>query len=270
MAFATLRRFVDVRLLKRRGLTLEREHNLYRGFLNGPLRSTRALLPFEHVIIDDLLPPEIYNELCAYLAAVKARGVSESPSLNAFYPFKYVTGYLEKYGGYFYPPRFGEHRVMDLFFSVTWNVFIERLMRQPTNEYISTTLHWHTPGNKQGWVHNDYQKVFFHNRNRLTNGMVVQSNTDKVFTGEAVRSVAVLYYLGNAPWIEGNGGETGIFTSPQSPPTALVTPQNNRLLVMKISPSSFHAFMGNTVDRHAIVQWFHVDTSEAIADYGSV
>ncbi|MFA5132147.1 MAG: 2OG-Fe(II) oxygenase [Candidatus Paceibacterota bacterium] len=268
MKIKTLLRFLKIRIQKAKAAAQESLHIedcLNTATNNEIIRHEKE--PFEYVVIDNFFSEEIYEGLCAYVHNVKKRGFSESPSTTKFYPFKYVTGYLEKYGGYFYPPRHNENKFMDIFFSVRWNLFIEKLMGQNTNEFISTTVHLHTEGNKNGWVHNDYQKVFFNRKDTLSNGMVTQSNTEDEFTDEAFRSIAVLYYFDNDTWKDGDGGETGIFSSPSSGLFAKVAPKNNRLLVMKISPKSFHAFMGNKTDRNAIVQWFHVDTEEALKEY---
>lgn len=257
----TVLRFLRLRIQK--AIQISKEDIDMRRYINevSEKKIMHCTEPFEYIVIDDFFTKETYEGIARYVESVKNRGYSEKPSANKFYPFKYVTGYLEKYGGYFYPPKYKEDPFSDIFFSVSWNIFIEKMIGRFTNECVSTTLHIHTNGNSSGWVHTDNQEIFFNEADRISNGMVLQSNYQKNFTLKVARSVAVLYYCCNDGWREGDGGETGIFKSPEDlEPYKKIEPINNRLLIMKISPKSYHAFMGNKTTRHAFVQWFHQDT----------
>lgn len=234
---------------KERGTILE--------VINPNAKIKKEIFPFEHIIIDNAFNELFYTSFCKYYEKVVSRGFSERPDSNFFYPFKYVTGYLEKYGGYFYPPKWKEDTAMDFFFSHTWNTYIENLCNTDTNFFISTTLHLHTKSNKDGWVHNDNQEVFFHKDDMLSNGMIFQNNNRKEFTHTTKRNIAVIYYFNNDNWKEGDGGETGIYKNPKGQPVSKVAPISNRILIFKIQPNSYHAFLGNKVERNALVQWFH-------------
>jgi hypothetical protein len=237
------------------------ENIILEHHLSGEQILTRYSKPFDCIVIDNFFNNETYDGICSYYNILIKRGLSDKPSNNQFYPFKYVTGYLEKYGGYFYPPKFQEDTYMDIFFSIAFNSYIEKLTHVVTNMFLSTTIHFHTAGNKDGWVHNDYQKVFFHNDDKLSNGMIFQNNSRTTFTHSTMRAIGVIYYFNNN-WKDGDGGETGIYENPKESPVFKVEPKNNRILIFPIKKNSFHAFLGNNIPRNAIVSWYHTDSKK--------
>lgn len=236
---------------------LSKEHYKLDTIFNPHARITREINPYPYIVIDNAFTQEFYASFCEYHASLLKRGLSETPTGSRYYPFTYVTGYLEKYGGYFYPPKLQEHPALDFFFSHTWREYIENLCETKVNLFISTTLHLHTANNPTGWVHTDNQEVFFDTGDALSNGMISQSNNRNYFSHATKRSIAVLFYHNNDTWKEGDGGETGIFNNPKENPTVKVSPVSNRLLIFPIHNKSYHAFLSNNVNRNALVQWFH-------------
>lgn len=226
--------------------------------------------PFRYCVIENLFTEKVYEHICKDVQSIKDRGLSNSPSTDMFRPFKYVTGYLEKYGGYFYSPKFGESKYLDIFFSVNWNLFIENLIETYTNFFVSTTIHYHDHENKNGWAHNDYQKVYFNKENILSNGMIYQKDTKGSLSEATMRAIAVIYYFDNDDWSPGDGGETALYKDPSLSEVVKIAPLSNSMLAFEISPASYHAFLGNKKPRNAIVQWFHGDIEDFYTEYGHV
>ena len=112
-------------------------------------------------------------------------------------------------------------------------------------------------------MHHDRISHTFSLADALANGVIfrTRATTSGVGHGESVfkemRSIALLYYLGDNAWQEGDGGETGLYLSKGELPMKLVVPKNNRLFAFDISHKSFHAFQANGKPRSCIVQWLH-------------
>jgi Rps23 Pro-64 3,4-dihydroxylase Tpa1-like proline 4-hydroxylase len=89
---------------------------------------------------------------------------------------------------------------------------------------------------------------------------------------EAVRAVAVIYYLNNPQWQPGDGGETGLYRTVRDAiehPVAVVPPLNNSLVAFECTPGSYHTFRSNVRHpRNSVVIWLHVEKSAAIARWG--
>jgi hypothetical protein len=87
-----------------------------------------------------------------------------------------------------------------------------------------------------------------------------------------VRAIAMIYYVGNAPWAPGDGGVTGLYFGPNDPvdrPAKVVPPINNSLLTFECTPKSFHSFISNRVHpRTCIVLWLHRHRADAILRWG--
>lgn len=224
--------------------------------------------PFPHIVVDDVFTPEAYALLLRHFNAVRARGLSEEKDMNRFNPFLNLTGKYA-YDGYVYAPHLNERGSANFFYSLDWNLFFSALFKQPTSSSTSMAYHFHPPGNKTGWVHNDNAPKFFAEADRLSNGVIYRSREEQSPTLiKERRIIALIYYLGNDEWREGDGGETGLYAEKEGAPVKLVAPKNNRLLAFHISPKSFHAFQVNRTPRSSIVQWFHIPDALAVAQYG--
>ena len=210
--------------------------------------------PFPHILVDDFFKPHIYQGLCAQFDAIKNRGFIEAPwSPDYFHRFDM------DYDGYVYAPQgtLDPESPLSVFFSLEWNWFFSKLFRQFTGFETSFAFHHHPPGNRTGFVHHDNVDKHFSPLRRLANGIMYGEgpDTDSIV---AHRKIAMLYFLGDGTWREGDGGETGLYSTDGKTLLKKVAPVNNRLLAFHISAKSMHAFQENYKDRDAIVQWFHV------------
>jgi 2OG-Fe(II) oxygenase superfamily len=76
-------------------------------------------------------------------------------------------------------------------------------------------------------------------------------------------------YLCNPDWIEGDGGETGLYGSREDPvdrPIAVVPPINNSLLMFECTPYSYHSFLSNgRSPRNSVIVWLHREKVEVLS-----
>lgn len=224
--------------------------------------------PFRHAVIDDFLKPGPYRHVLEHFNAVIARGLAQEPKRGQFHPFPLIGGKLE-YDGYLYIPDAHEPQVPRFFYTAAWNRLFSQAFNRPTGWCTSLAYHYHPPGDRTGFVHNDFTSKEFSWADRLSNGIVFREREKKGLPGEFTqrRTIALIYYLGNDQWREGDGGETGLYRSAGEMPELLVSPKNNRLLAFEISPKSLHAFQSNKTPRMSIVQWFHIDENYAEQKY---
>ncbi len=213
--------------------------------------------PFPHIVVDNFLKDEIYERLLKHFQSVLDRGFSQEADSTKFHPFLNLRGKYE-YDGYMYVPRPEEEPALEIFFTLAWNLFISKIFRQSTGWCTSLAYHHHSIGDRTGFVHHDHASRHFLPDDKLSNGIIFRENGKTPSALQEVRAIALLYYLGGDVWREGDGGETGIYTSEKESPIKLIAPKNNRLFAFQISPRSFHAFQKNVKPRSSIVQWFHV------------
>ena len=214
------------------------------------------LLPFPHIIADNFFQDEVYEKLLKHFQSVLNRGFSEEDDATKFHPFLNLKGEYE-YDGYVYVPRPEEEPALDIFFTPAWNLFFSKIFKQSTGWCTSLAYHHHPVGDQTGFVHHDNASRTFSPNDQLPNGVIFRENSNHAAAFKEMRAIALLYYLGDNPWKEGDGGETGIYRSKGESPIKLVAPKNNRLFAFEISPRSFHAFQENFAARSSIVQWFH-------------
>lgn len=225
--------------------------------------------PFSHVVIDDLFTDDVYKGLLHHFNSVIERGFSKERDDTRFHPFLDLKGDFA-YDGYLYVPRLGEAPELELFPSLAWNMLFSSLFNQPTGWCTSFAYHFHSSGDRTGFVHHDYASKLFAVTDRLDNGVIYRDRgvSSQIKLNSQRRIIALLYYLGNEEWQEGDGGETGLYRSKVESAAKLVAPKNNRLLAFQISPDSLHAFQQNFKARSSIVQWFHIDEPWAKERYG--
>jgi len=225
-------------------------------YLQTPRITTMESLPFPHIIADNFFKEEIYEKLLNHFRSVLDRGFSEEDDATKFHPFLDLKGEYE-YDGYVYVPRPEEEPSLEVFFTLAWNLFFSKTFRQSTGWCTSLAYHHHPAGDQTGFVHHDNAFRAFSPHNQLSNGVIFRENSKDTASFQEMRAIALLYYLGDNPWKEGDGGETGIYQSSKESPMKLVAPKNNRLFAFEISPRSLHAFQENFKPRSSIVQWFH-------------
>jgi hypothetical protein len=184
-----------------------------------------------------------------------AAGISFSPSVS--WPFKF-------------------------FFSRPWHNLLVDLFSVTSTGHVSGGLHHHSIGSASGWVHNDLNPGWFVeyesqddliiSHREICNYGTGTTSLNGTVTTEVVRAVAVLFYLNNAPWCQGDGGTTGLYQSKADNincPTVVVPPQNNSLLAFECTPYSFHSFLSNRVHpRNSLNMWLHCPKEQAVARWG--
>jgi 2-oxoglutarate-Fe(II)-dependent oxygenase superfamily protein len=231
--------------------------------------------PFPHVIAKDVFQPSFYRALDDQLRQMLARGLSERPDRSRF--SRNIPGY-DAYGIGMRAP--GEGAVA-LFLSRQWRDMVAAMFGIGTTPYVFAGAHHHTTGSAPGFVHNDFNPVFFPRADgdeirspdqdvcSYTTGAGTLPEADKV---EVVRGVAVIFYLLNDGWRPGHGGETGLFASATpnvSEAAVRCPPENNSLVAFECTPRSFHTFLSNPGSpRTSIIMWIHRTHEEAAAKFG--
>ena len=227
--------------------------------------------PFPHVVVGNFFKEDLYRDLSNYFKSILDRGLSESESTTKFKPF---LGRREKfeYDGYIYTPDPGEDVTLEPFFSVAWSRLFSQLFDQPIGLCTSLALHYHPSENRTGYVHNDYSVRWFSSLDTIQNNIIFRERGRDEFPNQQpqMRSIALIYYLGNDSWDQGDGGETGLYEQKNGVPVKAVAPINNRLFAFRISPNSFHAFQRNLKPRSSIIQWFHTDPRWSKKTYGFI
>jgi 2OG-Fe(II) oxygenase superfamily len=211
--------------------------------------------PFPHIIVENFFKPEIYEMLCDKFEVVEKRGLTKAKKDygDQFHAFDI------DYDGYVYTPPASTDPAdpLRLFYSLEWNGFFSKKFHQFTTFETILAFHHHPTGDRSGFVHNDYADKPFSSQARLPNGIMYHSDTGKP-NRDARRIIAILFYLKNDSWREGDGGETGIYSADGKVLLKKVAPINNTLFAFQISKKSMHAFQENHLARNSFVQWFHI------------
>ncbi len=231
--------------------------------------------PFPHIVVDNVFRPEFYKALERYFATNLEKGLSETADEMRFHPFLELQkmGKEWEYDGYVYVPLADDDSVLKPFLSLEWNLLFSRLFDQPADWSTSLALHHHPPGNRTGFVHNDYAAKHFSMGNQLANGVIyreVPNRQSNIPTFTTMRVIALLFYIGNESVSGADGGGTGLYAKKGLAPVKVVEPRANRLLAFQISPQSFHAFQTNHTERNSITQWLHINRAWCQKRYGHV
>lgn len=216
--------------------------------------------PFPHIVVDNFFRQEVYAKIEEIFLEKLAQGLAkDSITYSQFHLFDI------DYDGYKFSPRGWTDSDNPLypFYSAAWNNFFSQLFGQVTTTTTSLALHHHPPGDATGFVHHDFADKYFDERTRLLGGVIPHDIIPSSATPkEAIlierRIIAIIYYVANPQWSEGDGGETGLYDENKERLLKKVPPVNNRLLAFHISEKSMHAFQSNKLPRNCIVQWFHI------------
>jgi hypothetical protein len=148
---------------------------------------------------------------------------------------------------------------------------------------VNAGIHHHKVGSKHGRIHNDLNPGWFGgaptwdgvtisdgNFCHYTTGRISHSGVKPV---EVIRAVALIYYLGNPSWRDGEGGETGLYARPDddvSKPAISIPPINNSLIALECTPTSYHSFISNRVHpRNSIIMWLHRPKRDVLVRWGA-
>ena len=143
---------------------------------------------------------------------------------------------------------------------------------------VDGAFHHHPPGSRTGWIHNDFNPGWFprsaqtgevllcdHERCNYRTGKVGNQSVNPL---QRMRRLTLIYYVNNKGWQEGDGGETGLYSSRAQPlqrAEVKVPPIDNSLMMFECSPHSFHSFLSTKRARNSIILWLHagMDSSKA-------
>ncbi len=233
----------------------------------------RMQRPFPHVLARDVFTTDFYRDLEAHLRGILAAGLSETPDRTRF--GRNISGY-DAYSTGFDAQSTGPTA---LFLSPAWRDLLCGLFAVQRTPYVFAGSHHHPAGSPTGFVHNDYNPVWFV-RSRdgrirspeptlcvYRTGQGPLPDSEKI---EVVRGVAMLFYLMNDGWRQGDGGETALFRSAHdSEPDITCPPINNSLIAFECTPRSFHTYLTNPRrPRTSIIMWIHRSMADAGLTHG--
>jgi hypothetical protein len=221
--------------------------------------------PFKHIVIDNLLKPEIYKKICRKFPELISKknsphGQVGSDENNIYEAIIYGLVSQDCMDGF------------EFFVDPFWKNYLSELFNIIFNEHTAYSAHFHkgseeTPS-KSGWIHKDLSICSAINDPQKEIKIIDDCNyaddsNNQPQTSKIIRSVASLFYLNNQEnLLAKSGGGTGIFTSYKyNDIVKSILPKNNRIFAFEISPISYHAFIGAKFNRSAIVQWFHSSPS---------
>lgn len=241
--------------------------------LLGSRRWIRRSEPFPHVVAYDVFSDAFAEELEQAWQEILRPGLDSSDQRLSY------MGWYDAYGASFSPD---EPDPFGVFISRGWHDLLASVAGVRATGQMNAGLHYHATGSAHGFVHNDLNPAWFAEYDapdgiQVTRANMVSYTTGEVFTEgviavRAVRAVAMLYFLGNAPWSSGDGGELGLYSyHEESPgvPDVAVPPVNNSLVLFECTPYSYHGFISNRANpRASVIAWLHQSESEALARWG--
>lgn len=223
--------------------------------------------PFPHVVADRVFTTDFYNEL--------ARAVAELVDSGKLAP-------LERHDIFGRTLTSETRGPLTFFLSRGWADLLARVFAVSATGFVNCGVHHHAIGSSNGFPHNDVNPGWFIDE-AAADGVVLPQPDRCVYTSgqrldpsaepvQMVRSVAMLFYVGNGSWQDGDGGETGLYRSgfdPVDRPAATVPPIDNRLLAFECTPMSFHGFIRNNMrPRNSVILWLHRSHEEAMERWG--
>jgi hypothetical protein len=234
----------------------------------------RCSLPFPHIIARNVFKPDYYAALeCQIRGMLKDLSEVAAPGR--------LSRNLPGYDAYALGLAAMTGEPTDLFFTLEWRDVVAGIWGVSPTPYMFVGIHHHTRGSASGFIHNDFNPVWFpraiDERVQTPNNKLCSYKTgagplppeQKV---EVVRGAALILYLANRGWWPGDGGEIGLYESPDASvddPAVAWPPENNSLVSFECTPRSFHTFLTNTrIARTSIIMWIHRPLNEAVSLYG--
>ncbi len=230
------------------------------------------LKPFPHVNIRNFFKRDFYLSLCHEFETTLQKGVLEADEpkdLQRFQKFHY--GFDASH--WQLPPNIGAP--INLLYQPVWIEFFSKLFGVPLTKNVSITFHSQVFGSKPFSAHNDYcyvgmpkskpgddnVKQLFYDAPYFISG---PQEAKDLNLDLQMRSVIGIFYLDNPDYVEGNGGETGLYESYegylQNNPVKLIPPISNSMLIFETTPDSFHTYVPNKAKyRNTLLFWLHSD-----------
>lgn len=224
--------------------------------------------PFTHFVVTDVFVPEFYAALEGAFQAVLTRGLDES--------FQRSKSGYDAYIRNFEPDIDGP---LSLFVSREWHDLLASLVGIEATGDVSAALHHHQQHSRDGIVHNDLNPGWFASSARedgincadsaLCNYKFGTPHAPGTQSVERVRAIAMIYFLNNLPWKEGNGGECALYEYRTSAAFEAVAPISNSMLVFECTPYSYHRFLSNrAATRDSVILWLHRRREHAVERWG--
>lgn len=236
----------------------------------------RRVWPFPHVTARNAFKSGFYNALSEQLTEILGRGLSETPAGGRL--SRNIAGY-DAYGIGMASQTSGP---AGAFLSPGWRDMMCDLFGIGPTPYVFAGLHYHSAGSKSGFVHNDFNPVWFPRasgdrmqtpeaeRCAYKTGAGSLKPSEKI---EVVRGAVAILFVLNGDWRPGDGGETGLYSSVESAvgePSLSYPPENNSLLAFECTPRSFHTFISNVrLPRMSLIMWVHRTMEEATGRFGA-
>lgn len=230
--------------------------------------------PFHHLIVRNAFCDSTSQGLAAEFARLVALGLSERPCVGRF--ARNIPGY-DAYALAF-PSRL--RGPFEVFHSRAFHDLIANVMGVAATGDVNGGLHHHPPASASGRPHNDLNPGYFIDAPR-PDGVNPSDDTRCSYTTgralnglrvrETVRAIAIIYYLHNGQWAQGDGGETALYRheGEEFVPTAMVPPVDNSLLIFECTPTSFHSFVTNHHrPRNSAILWLHRPRAAAVQRWG--
>jgi hypothetical protein len=235
----------------------------------------RCSRPFPHLVARNVFKIDFYQALERQIRDVLDLGLSETPVSRRF------SRNLPGYDAYGLGLSGTESKPAGIFLTPEWRDLLARLWGVTPTPYVFVGAHHHTPNSQDGFIHSDFNPVWFprapataiqtpvHGLCSYKTGAGRLSVEQKI---EVVRGAVLIFYLANDAWQPGDGGDTGLYESAAGPvtqPAVAWPPENNTLVSFECTPSSFHTFISNTrIPRTSIIMWVHRPLEEAVRMYG--
>jgi len=233
--------------------------------------------PFPHLVANSVFQPRFAAALERAFNAILVRGLSDKPRADRF---SKNMQYSDAYGWNFPPDIDGP---LAFFYSCEWHGMLARLTGIEASGDVNAALHHHHVGSAHGTIHRDLNIGYFSDQHRTDgiNPMDLQRcsythgptpGTD-VHARKTVRAATMIYYLANPPWKLGDGGETGLYATPDGSvtlPAAVAPPVNNSILVFENGPRSYHSFICNRNNvRNSVILWLHRSLPATLERWGA-
>lgn len=223
--------------------------------------------PFKHYRADNVLDSKTYAKIGANFIALQNGELKNSngetyqlEKLSQNYD-ALMLGMDNELANYFKP-----------FFTIDFLKSIADFLNIPFNYQIDGGLHSNPKNSKTGWIHNDLCYAYFDSNyfkeDKLTfpkrdscDYFTGRKTNDSASPQKFVRAAALIYYLCNHNWKDGDGGETALYSAKnisRDTISELVAPKDNSLILFECSPHSYHRFVNNPGrTRNSLIFWLH-------------
>ncbi len=232
--------------------------------------------PWTYWVAEDVFQANVFAEMEAQFRSVLDRGFGESAEATRFSRNMPNSSAF----GWNLPPDVDGP--LSILYSRAWHDMLVELTGVSSTRDVNAALHHHQPASPNGSVHRDVGSGWFSDQPRAdginpmdlsrcgyTSGTVFDEGA---VAREVVRSLTMIFYLGNPHWSQGEGGETGLYrlaADPIDQPALRVPPKNNSILIFENKLDSYHSFLTNPrLPRNSAILWLHRSKEEAVKRWG--